>query len=195
MIIFLDYDGVLHADDVYRTKKGIALKSGGALFEHAHILAAAIELHPEVKIVLSTSWVRELGFSRAKKYLPEALQARVSGSTHHSGYESEDFNDSPWNTLTRYEQIARHVARHNLTHWLAVDNDNEGWPESQAHRLVHTDDWLGLGESAAQQRLLTALQPLTGGMQNSEWCRTMGKNMDRKERDEEYRKTIAKDLS
>jgi hypothetical protein len=152
----------LHADDVYRTKKGIALKSGGALFEHAHVLAAAIAPHPEVKIVLSTSWVRELGFSRAKKYLPEVLQVRVSGSTYHSGYEADEFIGTSWNSLTRYEQIARHVARHNLTNWLALDNDNEDWPESQAYHLVHTNDWLGLGESAALQRLSTALQSRSG---------------------------------
>jgi hypothetical protein len=159
--LFLDYDGVLHADDVYRTKKGIALKSGGALFEHAHVLAAAIEPHPEVKIVLSTSWVRELGFSRAKKYLSEVLQARVRGSTYHTGYEADEFIGTPWTSLTRYEQIARHVARHNLTNWLAVDNDNEGWPESLAHRLVHTDGWLGLGDPAAQICLATVLKDLS----------------------------------
>lgn len=160
MILFLDYDGVLHADDVYRTKKGTALKGGGILFEHAHILATAIEPHPEVNIVLSTSWVRELGFNRAKKYLPSALQNRVSGSTYHTSYESVDFTGIPWGLLTRYEQIARHVLRHNITNWIAVDNDNEGWPESQAHRLIHTDDGLGLGDPVAQQRLVSALQSI-----------------------------------
>ena len=181
MILYLDYDGVLHADDVYRTKKGIALKNGGALFEHAHMLTRAIESYPEVKIVLSTSWVRELGFSRAKKYLPSELQARVSGSTYHSSYESEDFASTPWNTLSRYEQIARHVSRHNVTNWLAVDNDNEGWPESQTHRLVHTDDLLGLSEPAAQQRLLTVIQSLTG----SECGRTFVEIRDEMARDEQ----------
>lgn len=158
-ILFLDYDGVLHADDVYRTKSGIALKSGGTLFEHATILAAAIEPHPTVKIVLSTSWVRELGFNRAKKYLPPALKNRVTGATYHSSFEQDD-GLTPWGILTRYEQIARHVMKHRITDWIAVDNDNEGWPETLAHHLVHTDDDLGLGELVAQQLLSLALSKM-----------------------------------
>ncbi len=158
-ILFLDYDGVLHADDVYRNKSGIALKSGGTLFEHAAILAAAIAPHPNVKIVLSTSWVRELGFNRAKKYLPPSLQSRVAGATYHSSFELDDglVPQTPWGLLNRYEQIARHVMKHKIMDWIAVDNDNEGWPEKLAHRLVHTDDDLGLGELAAQQRLSLVL--------------------------------------
>ena len=155
--LFLDYDGVLHADDVYRNKSGIALKNSGTLFEHAAILAAAIESHPNVEIVLSTSWVRELGFNRAKKYLPPSLQRRVTGATYHSSFELDDGLQTPWVLLNRYEQIARHVLKHNIKDWLAVDNDNEGWPEILAHRLVHTDDDLGLGDLAAQQRLLLVL--------------------------------------
>ena len=158
-ILFLDYDGVLHADDVYRNKSGIALKSGGTLFEHAAILAAAIDPHPNVKIVLSTSWVRELGFNRAKKYLPPLLQSRVTGATYHSSFELDDglVPQTPWGLLNRYEQIARHVMKHNIMDWIAVDNDNEGWPEKLEHRLVHTDDWLGLGDPEAQQRLSLVL--------------------------------------
>lgn len=159
MIIFLDFDGVLHADDVYRTKSGISLKSGGKLFEHASVLAEAIEHFSidKVEIVLSTSWVRELGFERAKKYLPPALQRRVIGATYHSSFEVDDGLQTPWVMLNRYEQIARHVMKHNIKDWLAVDNDNEGWPEKLAHRLVHTDDDLGLSDLAAQQRLMLVL--------------------------------------
>ena len=164
-ILFLDYDGVLHADDVYRNKSGIALKSGGTLFEHAAILAEAIEHfseqknepHPNVEIVLSTSWVRELGFERAKKYLPPSLQSRVTGATYHSSFELEDGLQTPWVLLNRYEQIARHVMKHRTTDWIAVDNDNEGWPENLNHHLVHTDDDLGLSDLAAQQRLILVL--------------------------------------
>lgn len=157
MILFLDFDGVLHADDVYRTKKGIVILGGGTLFEHASLLVAALEPHPEVKIVLSTSWVRVFGFSQAKKRLLPQLQDRVVGATYHSDFEREDYVGSPWCNLNRFEQIARHVTRNKITDWLALDNDKKGWPECQYHRLVHTKDRLGLGEVAAQQRLAEAL--------------------------------------
>jgi hypothetical protein len=51
--------------------------------------------------------------------------------------------------------------KHRITDWIAVDNDNEGWPEALAHHLVHTDDDFGLGELAAQQRLLLVLSKVT----------------------------------
>jgi hypothetical protein len=160
MVLYLDFDGVLHADAVYRTKKGIVIKGGATLFEHCAIVDVALEQYPEVKIVLSTSWVRELGFSRAKERLLPSLQSRVIGATYHSDFERDDFAGTPWWKLTRYEQIARHVERNKIVDWLAVDNDNKGWPENQNHRLVLTQDELGLGEVAAQQRLADALNQL-----------------------------------
>lgn len=50
----------------------------------APLLAAVLLKHPYVSIVLSTSWAREHGFSRARDYLPESLQHRVVGATWHS---------------------------------------------------------------------------------------------------------------
>ena len=140
MIIYLDYDGVLHADCAYRTKHGILLKGAGTLFQHASTLATVLEPHPDIQIVLSTSWVRELSFDRAKKHLPSSLQERVIGATYHSAFESRNSPwfevdaGIPWTSLTRYQQIARHVARHGVSDWLSIDNDNEGWPEiGRAH--------------------------------------------------------------
>jgi len=163
MILFLDYDGVLHGDQVYRTKNGIVLFGGGTLFEHTPILVALLNPHPEVRIVLSTSWVRELGFSRAKKRLPPELQVRVIGATYHTDFEREEYVGKPWRYLTRFEQIAQHVTRNDLTNWIAVDNDCFGWPPNLRHRLILTEDDLGLRERAAQQRLADALVSLNQG--------------------------------
>lgn len=163
MILYLDYDGVLHADQVYRTKKGIVLHGDGTLFEHAQILVALLEPHPEVRIVLSTSWVRELGFTQAKKRLPQELHARVIGATYHSDFEREDYVGKSWNNLTRFEQIAQHITRNKVTDWIAVDNDCFGWPTNLRHRLILTDDDLGLLERAAQQKLTDALVNLKQG--------------------------------
>lgn len=157
MILFLDYDGVLHADQVYRTKKGIVLRGSGKLFEHVPILVAMLEPHPDVRIVLSTSWVRELGFTRAKKRLPQELQARVVGATYHSDFDRETYMGKRWRYLTRFEQIARHVTRNGVTNWVAIDNDQFGWPPNLRHLLVLTDDDLGLMEISAQQDLADAL--------------------------------------
>ena len=151
MIVFLDFDGVLHPNEVFLyPKRGIVLECDGhALFEHADVLLQILEPHPQVKIVLSTSWVVALGFNRAKGRLPKGLQNRVIGATYHTAQGER----SVWWAMTRHEQIARYVRRHNLVNWVAIDDDDHGWPEDQRYHLVHTDEWAGLGQLAAQSSL------------------------------------------
>lgn len=49
MILFLDYDGVLHTDEAYHTKKGVVLRCDGHnLFEHAQLLTDLLEPYPHV---------------------------------------------------------------------------------------------------------------------------------------------------
>lgn len=85
MIVFLDYDGVLHPDAAYLVKGRPELRAAGTLFMWAPILEEALAPYPDAKIVLSTSWVPVLkSFSRARAFLPAMLQARVIGATWHS---------------------------------------------------------------------------------------------------------------
>lgn len=78
-ILFLDYDGVLHPDAVYQTRRGLELRPPGQLLMHADVLETMLDNHPEERIVLSTSWVHLLSFKRAPGVLPSSLQARVIG--------------------------------------------------------------------------------------------------------------------
>jgi hypothetical protein len=145
LILFLDFDGVLHPNEVYRYHpRGIVLEcEGHELFEHAELLDEILAPHSHVAIVLSTSWVPELGFDRAKGHLPSALRQRVRGATWHSAL----YDKATWFGLTRYEQIAGYVRRHGLTKWIAVDDDDQGWASHHRHHLVHTDELECLGES------------------------------------------------
>lgn len=144
--LFLDYDGVLHPGEVYLVRgKGVVLRNEGhTLFEYADALADALEAHKDVQIVLSTSWVAMLDFKRAKKRLPTRLQDRIKGATWHSS-----FDRGYWQQLTRFQQIYQYANRHNLSDWLALDDDDEGWPEHKRHHLIHTDEQLGLGDESA----------------------------------------------
>ncbi len=49
---------------------------------------------------------------------------------------------------TRWQQIQRYVNRHRPAHWLAIDDDDDGWPEDKRHHLICTDGDLGLGQRA-----------------------------------------------
>jgi hypothetical protein len=154
MILFLDFDGVLHPSAAYKTKGGLLLKATDhALFEHEDLLRSVMRVRPEVRIVLSTSWVVLHGFSDTREFLHEDIQKIVKGSTWHSS-----MNRNQWDAMSRYEQIALYVARHNLKDWVAIDDDIVGWPDEQQHHLVATDGWSGLGEQRVVEDLLEKLR-------------------------------------
>jgi hypothetical protein len=64
MILFLGFDGVLHPDAVYLTLKGIKLHAEGELLMWSTLLSDALANHPDIRIVLSTSWARKIGYKR-----------------------------------------------------------------------------------------------------------------------------------
>lgn len=70
MILFLDYDGVLHPVDAYLEKGRPVLRAEGELFMWAPLLIGTLTEHPHVRIVLSTSWVRELRFNLLRHGYP-----------------------------------------------------------------------------------------------------------------------------
>ena len=157
MIVFLDFDGVLHPDEVYvHPERGVVLKTANLpdafqhldLFCYADILANALEGFDQARIVLSTSWVPTIGYSPSLARLPEALRRRVIGATYHARHTPR------WNDQTRYEQIRENVLYRDLgSEWIAIDNDDWGWPDEQRGRLVHTDDYQGIADSAVLERL------------------------------------------
>lgn len=154
MILFLDFDGVLHPDAVYLVRGRPELRAEGKLFMWAGVLAEVLIGHPSVRIVLSTSWARELGFSRARNFLPAALRSRVIGATWHSAMATDDElrplgRETWWDQATRYQQIRRYVDRARLRNWIAIDDNPEGWAESDHAHLVHTDPGRGLGDPVA----------------------------------------------
>jgi len=169
-ILFLDYDGVLHpAEAIWTYARGIVLRDGvpGSLFMHAEALVRLLGPHPEVRIVLSTSWVQRLDYYRAKKRLPASLQARVIGATWHSDKDAQE-----WETLTRYLEVLTYVDRHDLGHrWLAVDDNAEGWPDARRDQLVHTQSMAGLGDAAVQEELADKLYVLTVSVMPGPSCR------------------------
>lgn len=60
MILFLDFDGVLHPDAVYLTRHGVELRAEGELFMWAPILEKLLDDCPHIKVVLTTSAQRPL---------------------------------------------------------------------------------------------------------------------------------------
>lgn len=159
-VLFLDFDGVLHPDAVFRNRKGLKLQGEGQLFMWTPILAQALIDLPQIKIVLSTTWVRHLGFQRACSYLPEAVQGRVIGATWHSAFARNWVDQNWWDAASRYEQICRYVARASLTDWIAIDDDTVDWPPETLSRLVPCDGMLGLSQPGCAELLHARLSEL-----------------------------------
>lgn len=118
VILFLDYDGVLHGEAVWldaNNKPYLDERYDHQLFAWAPLLEQALAPYPDLEIILSTTWVFRLGFDVAKSYLPAAIRDRVVDHTC----------THPWrfSRATRYEQIRGYVARNHLERWLAIDDD------------------------------------------------------------------------
>ncbi|WP_283151341.1 HAD domain-containing protein [Silvimonas soli] len=90
MILFLDFDGVLHPDAVYLQKGGPVLKAPVALFMWGKNLEEILAGRSDIEIVLSTSWVRIRSFERAKKALPPTLRENVKRCNRHQINDSMD---------------------------------------------------------------------------------------------------------
>lgn len=158
-VIYLDFDGVLHHEDVRWSAKRRAYLNvpGHQLFEHASLLEALLAPYPQLRIVLSTSWARVYSFDKAARRLPSSLRRRVIGATWHSEMDKLIFTGQ-----TRGMQVVSDVARRRPRDWLALDDDDEGWPQEVREKVLVTDERLGLSAPDMQQRLTDALKRLSG---------------------------------
>lgn len=150
-LCYLDYDAVLHDGNVLRNRStGMTIKTPGrTFFEWMPLLEDLLAPYPDLKIVLSTTWVRELGFDQAKHELSPALRERVIGSTFlHPKIIKAEFDMQP-----RGVQIWGDVARRKPSHWFALDDDADGWPLKYRENLIQTSDQLGLSDPAVQEKI------------------------------------------
>jgi len=155
--VFLDFDGVCHPDAVtHLPGEEVRLRTAFlpkdyescTLFCYTRHLTEVLASFPQVRLILSTSWVEEFGLDHAKSLLPPALQYLVIGAT----YNQE--STPKWHYQTRYEQIWTHAVAHQFgNHWIAIDNDDTGWPDVHRDNLVLTDDHAGLGDPSILTRL------------------------------------------
>jgi hypothetical protein len=130
------------------------------LFQWAYILEELLAPYPDVKIVLSTSWVRFKRYGFARGQLPLGLQSRVIGATFHS----RETVRVEFDNMSRGMQICADVERRLPARWFAIDNDDKDWPAWCRDRLIKTDDRLGLSEPAVQdqiRRMLAAFDART----------------------------------
>lgn len=145
LVLYLDFDGVLHHQNVrvsYKNGLFIEAPERYKLFQHADLLASLLAPFPQVQIVLSTSWAVRYGVTDAAKKLPQELQARVIGGTFHNRHmHKQEFLDTH-----RGQQVAADVFRRQPRDWLALDYDEEGWHPSHLRHFVQTHQYEGISD-------------------------------------------------
>ena len=144
LVLYLDFDGVLHHENVYwHPKKAPYIEAPAhyALFQHTPLLELLLAPYPDIKIVLSTSWARVHGCTNAAKRLPPSLRARVIGATFHSKMDRHQFNETP-----RGMQVWGDVVRRHPKDWIALDDDDLNWPKWCLDKYVKTNENEGISD-------------------------------------------------
>ena len=161
LILYLDYDGVLHHENVLwhpRIGAHLCAPEEYLLFQHAELLETLLEPYPGVRIVLSTSWVRRYGCNKAAKNLRPALRARVIGATFHSRMDEEAFA-----AASRGMQVWSDVLRRKPRDWLALDDDYLHWPAWCRDKYVRTHEHEGISSPQVLTEFKQKLSSMCGG--------------------------------
>lgn len=152
-VLYLDFDGVLHTQECYIVRRqGPFVNPPHQLFEHMAVLEDCLAPYPDIRIVLSTSWVRRVGYIYAASRLSRPLRKRVIGATFHTWMNRREFRQ-----LSRGEQVLVDVQRRCPRWWISLDDDGVGWPLAYRDHLIQTDGSLGLGSSRAVESFRAAL--------------------------------------
>ncbi len=146
-ILYLDFDGVLHRQlTMQQVRRGQSV----VLFEFAERLERLLSPYPDVRIVLSTSWVVSHGLQGSLDALRQpALCTRVIGAT----YDPATTTLSAFGGRPRWQQIVDDVERRNPSAWVALDDEVNQVPVRYNNRFILVPSKCGLGCAAAVDRL------------------------------------------
>ncbi len=203
MILFLDFDGVLHDNEAglelnvrdetslqsltdeqrrFITRNG-RLIVGENLFEHADRLAVELEPYPDVWIVITSTWRIHFELEALKAFLPAALADRVVGIT------PQVFSRDGVSQRVREIDAYFERSEHGFEPWVALDDQD--WlfisGGGVSPYLVLLDGKEGFTDAAAvvlRQYLRVAAE--------EEWNQQTIDRMGRMAVDKEYRKSVAK---
>lgn len=172
-VLYLGISGVCHPSAstyelVYGRSPWVA---GHCQYEAVQWLSAALDVWPDVKVVLTSTqpWknglpavLEHLGVlaERVIAFTYEDLTTKVvrqvrtrSGTTRSVGYSNEDY----WR-MNKSDIVAAHVEWLKPEAWVAVDDEDILWPKGLADHVCIVDGCEGLKHPSEQDRLLTYLQ-------------------------------------
>ncbi|MFG6458388.1 HAD domain-containing protein [Pelomonas nitida] len=154
---FLNLEGVVHpVATEYRTSPPLPHTSRPFLWADAlREVSERLDIH----YVLRTSVLLHVPMPSLVELAPAWLRARLVGTTAHC-LRYVRFGEAPRRVASRRAVIRRYVDEHRLKHWVALDDNADGWlaADPELPRLVLCDAKLGVSDSAAITELHRALQ-------------------------------------
>lgn len=147
MILFLDFDGVLHPQPTI-------LRPGRGVFTALHLLEDVLRQVPHVEVVISSSWRMRHPFGELREFFAPDVRDRIVGVTPMPG----DVAEAPrelHNECPRHAECLAWLARHRPpgTPWLALDDIADEFAP-QCRNLMLIDGARGLMPDTAQALLL-----------------------------------------
>jgi hypothetical protein len=150
LILFLDFDGVLHPDPCTDPER---------LFEHAPRLMRVLDDFPGLGVVLSTAWRTQRTESQLLDALPPALRQRVLGSNPRCSDFKPPLELVPYR---RHAECRQWLQDHGMgaSPWWALDDRAEGFAP-YCENLIECDSRSGFDERVAA-RLASVLTVARG---------------------------------
>lgn len=147
MILFLDFDGVLHP------RPTIGRSGETDLFRSLHLLEDVLRQVAEVDVVISSSWREQHPLDELREYFSEDLRERIVDTTPLPG---EDIELAPPELVEypRHTQCVAWLARRRPAgiRWLAIDDIAEDFAPRCANLLL-VDGSIGLTAETAGKLL------------------------------------------
>lgn len=144
MIIFLDFDGTLHPNWSFSERGGrqVAAPYAGPWFVEAPTLASIIEPYSNhIDIVIASWWAYTRSIDEITELLPLGVASRVVGSIWLPQY----LDCYRVASMSRYRSIQLwldHQGIGSSADWIALDDDDRGWPPELRDHLVHAQGTL-----------------------------------------------------
>jgi hypothetical protein len=146
LILFLDFDGVLHPDPC---------PDAARLFEHAPRLVQALSGFPGVGLVLSTAWRQTKSYEELLAVLPNDLRQRVIGITPNFSDFAALASLIPYPRQAECLQWLHDNGLRNEA-WIALD-DRPAWFAPYCENLIACHPQSGF-DAEISARLCSALQ-------------------------------------
>ncbi|MBU1363877.1 MAG: hypothetical protein KKE51_08655 [Gammaproteobacteria bacterium] len=148
MILYLDFDGVVHALGEPALNDNFKLLDNPNLFKWLPILEQILEPYPEVRIVISSDWRRLFDDDSLKRLLGPAISHRFAGIVEVA-------------EKSRANEILMDAAQRGLTDWLALDDHPTVVEASRTDiRFIVCKPETGLSSRTVQATLKTRLNAL-----------------------------------